>query len=394
LAEWNPFSHVCVDNPFPIYRELRDEQPVYHNEKMGFYALSRFDDVLYGLLHPALFKSSHGITLEHLDSPDQLLNKDDPEHLEHRKIVARAFTVSAIGKLEPKIREIAARLLDQAGDRNVMDVLDDFSIQMPASIIADMVGLPHEHRAEFLEHAKRFNVAEETDDDPRPTEDAMAASLHVYELVTQIVAEAAKNPGDDVMGSLLKAHIPDFNGGTYQLREDQVATRVVELAGAGFETTAKQIGNAVVALAWYPEQRAELAADPSLMKNAVEEIVRWDPASHYVVRFIEEEVTLHGTTIPANSRVVLLTSSANHDERVFENPELLDIHRKIERHVGFAFGTHLCLGAALARMETKVALEELLARYPNYQLSGPIERGYAGNVRGLDRLPIILKPAA
>ena len=107
MAEWNPFSHACVDNPFPIYRELRDEQPVYHNEKMGFYALSRFDDVLYGLLHPALFKSSHGITLEHLDSPDQLLNKDDPEHLEHRKIVARAFTVSAIGKLEPKIREIA-----------------------------------------------------------------------------------------------------------------------------------------------------------------------------------------------------------------------------------------------------------------------------------------------
>ena len=394
MAEWNPFSHACVDNPFPIYRELRDEQPVYHNEKLGIYVLSRFDDVLHGLLHPALFKSSHGITLEGLDSPDQLLNKDDPEHLEHRKVVSRAFTVSSVGKLEPKIREIAGRLLDQAGDRNVMDVLDDFSIQMPAAIIADMVGLPHEYRAGFLEHAMRFNKAEETDDNPRPTEDAMAAGMQVYELVTKIVAGAAKNPGDDVMGSLLKAHIPDFNGGTYQLREDQVATRVVELAGAGFETTAKQIGNAVVALAWYPEQRAELAADPSLMKNAVEELVRWDPASHYVVRFVEEDVKLHGTTIPANSRVVLLTSSANHDERVFENPELLDIHRKIVRHVGFAFGTHLCLGAALARMETKVALEELLARYPNYQLSGPIERGYAGNVRGLDHLPIILDPAA
>lgn len=394
MAEWNPFSHACVDNPFPIYRELRDEQPVYHNEKLGIYVLSRFDDVLHGLLHPALFKSSHGITLESRNSPDQLLNKDDPEHLEHRKVVSRAFTVSSVGKLEPKIREIAGRLLDQAGDRNVMDVLDDFSIQMPAAIIADMVGLPHEYRAGFLEHAMRFNKAEETDDNPRPTEDAMAASLQVHQLVTKIVAGAAKNPGDDVMGSLLKAHIPDFNGGTYQLREDQVATRVVELAGAGFETTAKQIGNAVVALAWYPEQRAELAADPSLMKNAVEELVRWDPASHYVVRFVEEDVKLHGTTIPANSRVVLLTSSANHDERVFENPELLDIHRKIVRHVGFAFGTHLCLGAALARMETKVALEELLARYPNYQLSGPIERGYAGNVRGLDHLPIILDPAA
>ena len=142
MVEWNPFSHPCVDNPFPIYRQLRDEQPVYHNEKMGFYALSRFDDVLNGLLHPSLYKSSHGITLEGLDSPDQLLNKDDPEHIVHRKIVSPAFTVSAIGKLEPKVRAIAGQLLDEARDRNVMDVLDDFSIQMPMAIISEIVGIP------------------------------------------------------------------------------------------------------------------------------------------------------------------------------------------------------------------------------------------------------------
>ena len=130
------------------------------------------------------------------------------------------------------------------------------------------------------------------------------------------------------------------------------------------------------------------------MKNAVEEIVRWDAAAHYTVRYVEEDVTLHGTTIPANNRVVVITGSANHDERVFDNPELLNIHRKIERHVGFAFGTHLCLGAALARLETRVALEELLARYPNYELSGPVERQYAGNVRGLKRLPVVLDPSA
>lgn len=361
---------------------------------MGFYALSRFDDVLYGLLHPSIFKSSHGITLEGLDSPDQLLNKDDPEHIYHRKIVANAFKVSSIAQLESKIRKVAGELLAQAGKRDVMDVLEDFSILMPGEIISDILGIPEKYREEYLEYAKRSNQAEETEDNPRPTEASAAASMHVHELMTRIVAEAAENPRDDVMGALLTAQIPDLHGGTYQLRQDQVVIKMGELAGAGFETSAKQIANGVVALAWYPDQRAELAADPSLMKTAVEEIVRWDPASHYVVRYIEEEVKFHDTTIPANSRVVLLTASANHDERMFDNPELLNIHRRMERHVGFAFGTHLCLGAALARMETKVALEELLARYPKYELTGPIVRGYAGNVRGLEHLPIVLNPAA
>ena len=157
MAEWNPFSHPIVDNPFPIYRELRDNQPVYRNEKMDFYALSRFDDVLHGLLHPNVFKSSHGITLEGLDSPDQLLNKDDPEHIYHRKIVANAFKVSSIATLEEKIRKLAANLLDRAGEQDLMDVLDDFSIMMPAAIISDMLGIPEQYRMEFLEHAKLFD---------------------------------------------------------------------------------------------------------------------------------------------------------------------------------------------------------------------------------------------
>ncbi len=267
MAGWNPFSHSCVDNPFPIYRELRDEQPVFHNERMGYYALSRFDDVLYGLLHPSIFKSSHGITLEGLDSPDQLLNKDDPEHIYHRKIVANAFKVSSVAQLESKIRKLAGELLDQAGERDVMDVLDDFSILMPGEIISDMLGIPVKYRKEFLDYAKRANQAEETEDNPRPTEASAAAGMHVHELMSHIVAEAAENPRDDVMGALLTSQIPDLHGGTYQLRQDQVVVKMGELAGAGFETTAKQIANAVVALAWYPDQRAELAADPSLMKG-------------------------------------------------------------------------------------------------------------------------------
>jgi cytochrome P450 len=335
---------------------------VYHNEKMDFYAMSRFDDVLYGLLHPQKFMSSHGITLEGLDHPDQLLNKDDPEHLV---------------------------------DKNIIDVVDDFSTRMPMVVICNLIGIPEEYREQLLIDAKQLNVAEETDDNPRPTEESAAASMRVHMQIAEIVEEFAQNPTDEdnVMNRLLTTDFDDLEGGTYRLRPDQVTIRLVELMGAGFETTARLIANAVVALAWYPDQRAELANDPGLHKNAVEEIVRWDPSSHFVVRFIEEEHTAHGVTIPADSRVVLLTASANHDERVFDDPELFDIHRKIDRHVGFAFGTHLCLGAAIARMETRVALQELLARYPHYELSGPIVREYAGNVRGLSHLPIVLDPS-
>jgi cytochrome P450 len=163
---------------------------------------------------------------------------------------------------------------------------------------------------------------------------------------------------------------------------------------AGHETTAKLIANGVVALTWYPKQRQELIYDPTLIPQAIEEMLRWDPPSHYQGRWVEQAVTLRGVTIPADSRVVLITGAANHDERVFAEPELFDIHRKIERHVAFGFGIHLCIGASLARLESRIAFEELLRRYPNYELSRPIRRAYSSNVRGLSSLPILFEPAA
>jgi cytochrome P450 len=187
--------------------------------------------------------------------------------------------------------------------------------------------------------------------------------------------------------------VRDDDGNEVALTHEQVAYRLLELTIAGHETTAKLIANGVVALDWYPDQRAELVADPSLIPNAVEEMLRWDPPSHYQGRWVERDVTLHGVTIPANSRVILITGAANHDEREFENPEYFDIHRDIERHVGLGFGIHLCVGAALARLETRIAFEELLARYPNYELRQPMVRAYSSNVRGLSNLPLALEPA-
>ena len=217
--------------------------------------------------------------------------------------------------------------------------------------------------------------------------------MNVHEIMTQIVAEAAKNPGDNVMGSLLS---PDHRPSRRHLpaRQDQVVVRMVELAGAGFETTAKQIANAVVALAWYPDQRAELAADSSLMKNAVEEIVRWDPASHYVVRFIEEEVRLHGR----RSRPTAGSCSSPHRRTTTSGCSTTPSCSTSIARSSVTLGLPSELTCASAprwlAWRQRSRLRSCFARYPNYELSGPIERGYAGNVRGLDHLPIILEPAA
>jgi cytochrome P450 len=216
----------------------------------------------------------------------------------------------------------------------------------------------------------------------------------MFRIMTEIVAEKAKHPGDDIASLLLTASVTDDEGNELRLTQEQVVARVIELVSAGHETTATLIANGVVALAWYPDQRTELVADPTLIPNAVEEMLRWDPPSHYQGRWIERDVTLHGVTIPADSRVVLVTGAANHDDSQFADPEYFDIHRKIERHVAFGFGTHLCIGAALARLETHVAFEELLRRYPNCELAQPMRRAYSSNVRGLSNLPIAFAPAA
>jgi cytochrome P450 len=210
----------------------------------------------------------------------------------------------------------------------------------------------------------------------------------------EIVAEKAKNPGDDIASLMLTATTTDDAGNELRLTKEQVASRIMELVAAGHETTAKLVANGVVALTWYRDQRRELVADPSLIPGAVEEMLRWDPPSHYQGRWVERDVTLHGVTIPAESRVILITGAANHDEREFADPELFDIHRSIDRHVAFGWGIHLCVGAALARLETRIAFEELLARYPDYELRQPMQRAYSSNVRGLSNLPIALEPAA
>jgi cytochrome P450 len=394
-VEYNPFARDTQTNPFPVYRWLRDEAPVYHNAEVGFYALSRFDDVLQAHLDPVTFVSSHGVTIEGYDQgQDLLITSDEPRHNWHRKLVSRLFTPRAIADLEPKVRAIAAEVLDGARDRGEIDIVAEFSTHLPMMVIAEMLGLPPETRADLRRTSDRILDRAEADELGNTTDDSQLAMIEMMTLLTEIVDDKSKHLGDDIASMLLGARVADDDGNEVALTHAQVASRLLEMTIAGHETTAKLIANGVVALTWYPDQRAELVADPSLIPNAVEEMLRWDPPSHYQGRWVERDVTLHGVTIPADSRVILITGAANHDERAFPDAEYFDIHREIERHVGFGFGIHLCIGAALARLETRIAFEELLARYPNYEVRQPMVRAYSSNVRGLSNLPLALEPAA
>ena len=390
--DYNPYSPVTQHNPYPIYQWLRDEAPVYHNENVGFWALSRYDDVLAASLDTDAFLSSHGNTIEGLGvGGGILIHTDPPEHTWSRRIVSRVFTPMAIASQEESIRQICRTMLADVRERGHLDVIEDLSLGLPVAVICEMLGIPVEARDGIHERSSRMLAMTDTEGPPVITDDVANAGIELAVQILDVVNERATSPGKDIITLMLQSEIVDDDGNTWKLTPEQVAGRVVEIVVAGHETTAKLIGNMVVALAWYPDQRAELAADPSLAVNAVEEALRWDGPSHYQGRFVERDVEIDGVTIPADSRVVLLTGAASHDDRVFDDPGLFDIHRSIERNVAFGWGIHLCLGQALARLETRVAIQELLAVAPEYELDDAgVERARSAQVRGHNHLPITI----
>jgi cytochrome P450 len=394
MPEYSPFDRDVVHNPFPVYRALRDEAPVYHNDQVGFWALSRYDDVVAAHLDTDVFSSTHGVSIEGIEAGAPfLIVKDPPEHTWHRKIAARMFTPRRIAALEPFIRTTAAGLLDEVADADEFDLVEHFSFRLPLDVIGELIDIPGPERERIHELSDRL-VAR---DDAAGTisEDSMLASMELAQIFTELVGERRRHPGDDVITMLMNTEVVDDDGNARSLDDEELASRFLELSFAGHETVAKLIPNGVVALSWYPDQRRELAADPGLMPNAVEEMLRWDPPSHYQGRWTTRDVELHDTMIPADQRVILITGSAVHDERKYPDPELFDIHRDIDRHVSFGLGRHLCLGASLARLETRVAFEELLTRFPDFSVDETgVERAYSSNVRGLSRLPLRIERRA
>jgi cytochrome P450 len=388
-VQWDPFSWEAQHEPYPIYRRLRDESPVYYNTELDFWALTRYADVLKAHLDPTTFLSSHGVTLDGIEMglPDgPLIVKDPPEHTVHRKIVSRVFTARRIGQLEPTIRDLAARLLDELVPRGQFDVVSEFATLLPLGIISNLLGLPVEYRDRIVELSDRM-IHRGSGGDGVVTPDAASAREEMRTILQEVVEHRRRHPADDIVTMMIDAEIPDGDS-VKHLSDVDIASKFLELVFAGHETVASLIPSAVVALSWYPEHRRALADNPGMLPKAVEEMLRWDPPSRYQGRWTSRDFHLHGQTIPANSRVLLVTGSATHDEREYEEPELFDIYRKIDTPVTFGRGVHHCIGHALARLEIGVAFEELLARIPDYQLDIGVERKICGNNRALARLPI------
>ncbi len=390
---WDPLSPELRTDPYPLWKQMRDEAPVYRNDRYDFWALSRFEDIEAAHRDPATFSSNHGTTLETMSpapvDTGMIIWLDPPKHTILRKLVSRAFTTRRVSMLEGQIRQVCTGLLEPQVGSGGFDYVQDFSAILPPTVISALLGVPEADR----DHLRRlvddvFHI-EEGVGMANPVAANALDEIGMY-LAGQFVERRA-NPRDDVFTDLVEAEITDDQGTLRRLSDEELAGFGVLLFSAGSETVARHLGWAASVLDEYPAQRDELAANPSMIPNGVEELLRYEPPSPVNARWVTKDVELHGVTVPEGSRLILITGSAGRDERRYQDPDVLDIHRKVDLHLTFGYGIHFCLGAALARMEGRIGLEETLKRWPTWTVDR--DRAvllYTSTVRGPSRLPLIL----
>jgi len=389
---WDPFDKSLRVDPYPNWKRLRDEAPAYYNDRYGFWALSRFVDVDAAHRDAKLFSSAHGTVLEIMTSDafsrdGMMIFLDPPDHTRLRRLVSKAFTPRRIAELEDRVRQLCARLLDERRDDPTWDYVEQFGAIVPASVIATLLGVPdpdQEHVRSMIDQI--FHIEPDVG---MINDTSIIAMAGLHEYVREQLKDRRKHPRDDLLTDLVEAEIIDESGVPRHLSLEEGANFAVLLVSAGTETVARLIGWAGLLLAAHPDQRRELAADAGLIPNAVEELLRYESPSPVQGRWTTADVELHGELIPADSKVLLLTGSAGRDERTFPEADRFDIHRQMDRHVSFGYGIHLCLGAALARMEGRISIEETLKRYPDWE----VDREHAvllftSTVRGFSQLPI------
>jgi cytochrome P450 len=389
---YDPFSYDFHEDPYPVYRFMRDEAPLYRNEALDFYALTRFQDNLDAFVDKDLYTSNWSTSLEFMDGPKPdtglMIYMDPPEHNRYRGLVSRAFTPRAIEALEPRIRAIAAGYLDPQVGRERFDVVKEFTARLPMDVISSLLGIPESDRR-FVQEGSNAMLHREPGN-PLPTPEAMAAAQQVIAYFDTQIAERRARPRDDMMTHLTRVEWRDEDG-TSRLSDSDIRSFLLLLATAGNETVTKLLATAFYELWRNPGERRALLGDPGLIPNAVEETLRYDPPSQYQGRVTTRETILHGEVVPVHSRVLLVNGASGRDERAFPDPDRFDVRRDIELHLGFGYGRHFCLGAALARLESRIAIEELLLRFPHYEIPADgIERMHSSNVRGLSGL--ILEP--
>ena len=388
--EYDPTSWEIQENPYPVYRWLRDEAPVYCNEQMGFWALSRFEDVWDATLDWQTFTSTHGQTLEEVKSPlPIMISMDPPQHTRVRALVAKAFTPRRVAEIEPAVRELTRERLAGLEPGMQIDLFEQLASSMPMDVISTMLGVPAEQR----DHVRRLTnqMMHREPGELEVSERTVQIGTELIAIFSDLIVARRRAPEDDLISALIGAMLDGEDGKPTSLTDEELLGFCLLLGSAGHETTARLICNSAVTLARHPDQRRELAASPQLLPGAVEEFLRYDPPSQVQGRWSTRPVEIHGVTIPADRRVLLLTGAAQRDPRQYDDPDRFDIHRKLDRQLSFGYGQHLCLGKSLARQECCVAFEEILARFPDYEVDEDnLVWAHNNNVRGYAKVPMRL----
>jgi len=386
-VEYNPYAFALHDDPYETYRRLRDEAPAYWNDELQFWTLSRFADVHEAFRDHQSFISSRGIALESrgqgASGVTMMIETDPPEHTVLRRLVSRVFTGRKVSEMESTTRDIVTAHIDRFVGRGSCDIVSDLTGPFPMDVISAVLGIPVADRTELRSFADKLLIRE--DGQARIPDAALTGMLELIGYFDAELPRRRRGEGDGLFTDLAQV---DIDG--RRLSDEELLGFCLLFVVAGHETTTKMVANAVELLSRHPDQRRTLVEDPTLIPGAVEEVLRFHNSTQYMHRTLSRDLEMHGRQLHAGDSVLLLIGAANHDEREFgPTAEQFDITRRPERHLAFGHGAHYCLGAALARMEGIVALEEIHARLPDYQVdhAGKV-RFHSGNVTGWTRLPI------
>jgi cytochrome P450 len=388
---YDPYDVGIVADPYPTYRRLRDEEPLYYNSTYDFFALSRHADVEKALVNWQVFSNSRSPIMEIMRAdmempPAVVLFEDPPVHTMHRSLMSRVFTPRRMAELEDDVREFAVRCLDPLVGRDRFDVIAELASVLPMRVIGMLLGIPESAQTEVRDRADAVLRTEAGK--PMEVSEEVIANGDIF---GDYIDWRMHHPSDDLMTQLLNAEFEDESGVVRTLSRTEVLTYTQVLAGAGNETTGRLIGWLAKVLADHPDQRRDLVAEPRLIPKAIDETLRYEPIGPHTARLVMSDVEYYGTTVPKGSVMMLLIGSANRDERGHERPDQFDIHRENTHHLTFGWGPHYCLGANLARLEGRVALEELLRRFPDWEVdSGGAKLVTTSTVRGWETLPLVI----
>lgn len=392
---WDPYDPKLAVDPWPLWKRFREEMPLYYNDKHDFYMVFRAADAERVLTDWETFTSSRGGILELIKSgiempPGTLIFEDPPAHDIHRKLLAPIFSPRRIKDLEPRIRDYCVRCLDPLTGETEFDLIKALGNEMPMRVIGMLLGIPEADQEAIRDQG---NSKLRTEDGGKiDTSDGVLIDVQAF---GDYIDWRKDHPSDDVMTELINAEFEDEHGVRRTLTRDEIVTYTTVLAGAGNETTGRLIGWMGSTLARHPDVRAELAADPSLIPAAVEEILRLEPPGPFNARYVTRDVEFHGQTVPAGSALLVALGAANRDPAKYPDPDKLDIHRKAGLHLTFLIGPHYCLGSALARLEGRVALEEILKRWPTWDVDWDNAKlAVTSSVRGWETLPLRVPGAA